>query len=418
MEQSATSVAMPDLAGRWSPSFLLICDEWSPTRGGISTFNRAMATALAAAGYRTMCLVMSASPCERADAVGRGVKLITATDTPSGPNLFVRSDEAIRTMPDVVVGHDRISGSVAWTYSRLYRQATLVHIVHTAPSEIEPYKSGCDATRRIEEREQFTRRMAAAADVIGAVGPRLTSDAELVVTDGFGGVSVLQLEPGIDVPTDLCDRHRLPPARPTVLLLGRADEVELKGLDIAAGALADISGVSGTPLPKLFVRGPTSGDCGMLHHDLVQRSGLARDRIDVRPFTDDIDEIRHDLHRAAVCVMPSRVEGFGLVALEAISVGTPVLVSSKSGVAESLRSHLGTFARPMIVEVADDHADATRLSSAIQQILADLPAAFQYAHEVRARLKGRMNWDAMISTLITRLRTQGRVPVQDRGVRH
>ena len=34
--------------------------------------------------------------------------------------------------------------------------------------------------------------------------------------------------------------------------------------------------------------------------------------------------------------MPSRTEGFGLVALEAISAGVPVLVSSESGIAKAL----------------------------------------------------------------------------------
>ena len=42
------------------------------------------------------------------------------------------------------------------------------------------------------------------------------------------------------------------------------------------------------------------------------------------------------LRQANVIVMPSRTEGFGLVALEAISAGVPVLVSSESGIAKAL----------------------------------------------------------------------------------
>lgn len=40
---------------------------------------------------------------------------------------------------------------------------------------------------------------------------------------------------------------------------------------------------------------------------------------------------------ADLVVLPSRVEGFGLIALEAISAGIPVLVSSQAGISESLR---------------------------------------------------------------------------------
>lgn len=35
--------------------------------------------------------------------------------------------------------------------------------------------------------------------------------------------------------------------------------------------------------------------------------------------------------------LPSRIVGYGLVALEAISAGVPVLVSSESGMAETLQ---------------------------------------------------------------------------------
>ena len=43
------------------------------------------------------------------------------------------------------------------------------------------------------------------------------------------------------------------------------------------------------------------------------------------------------LREAALVVMPSRTEGFCLVALEAISSGVPVLVSSETGIAKALQ---------------------------------------------------------------------------------
>lgn len=38
-----------------------------------------------------------------------------------------------------------------------------------------------------------------------------------------------------------------------------------------------------------------------------------------------------------LAIMPSRTEGFGLVALEALSAGLPILVSENSGFAEALK---------------------------------------------------------------------------------
>jgi hypothetical protein len=48
-------------------SVLLINDEWPPTRGGTSLFNRLLAIAFAAAGHRTACQVSAAAPIEIED---------------------------------------------------------------------------------------------------------------------------------------------------------------------------------------------------------------------------------------------------------------------------------------------------------------------------------------------------------------
>ena len=52
--------------------------------------------------------------------------------------------------------------------------------------------------------------------------------------------------------------------------------------------------------------------------------------------------------------LPSRTEGFGLVALEAISAGVPVLVSAESGIAEALHKVEG--GQSVVIESDDDDA--------------------------------------------------------------
>ncbi len=385
-------------------TFLLICDEWSPTTGGISRFNRSLATALAAAGHRVLCLVLSASQKELDDAENRGVELVTAVRTPAGPVLYVCVQVVIDAKPDVVIGHDLVSGSVAWAYARNYlKGAKFVLVVHTAHSQNEPYKRPGEATRRTERCEREIREIAAHADVIAAVGPRLVRRAQAVVGDGFGGVAVLRLDPGIDLPGGHAEPRRQVPPNATVMMLGRTSHVETKGLDIAARAIAGLAVRHGMSEPELLIRGAPADRCDTLRDELVRMSGAARDQIDVRPFTDDLDLIAHDFRRAALCVMPSRVEGFGLSALEAIGLGTPVLVSSKSGLAELLRSHLGPTAEPMIVKIHDDESDVPRWTKAIQRVLDDLPAQFDYVREVRDKLSRVLNWTATVDSLLETL---------------
>ena len=397
------TVAPGDAAARW-PSLLTICDEWLPTRGGISKFNRSLTIAAAELNYDTACLVESATAKEFADAFAHGVTLLTAEVTPAGPVLYVPAREVLDLKPDVVIGHDIVSGSVAWTYAKRYLGAPLVHIVHAAPSENEPYKRSDEASRRTEQRESETRRIAAGADVVAAVGPKLARRANAIVGDGFGDVTVLRLDPGIDTPDEGAARQRRVPDDPTVLMLGRTTHIEPKGLDIAARAVAALSVPHGRPMPDLLIRGALDERCAELRRELVEQSRMARHRIDVRPFTDDLNEIKHNLMRAAVCVMPSRAEGFGLGALEAIGLGTPVLVSARSGLAETLVAHLGPGADPLIVEVDDFlELDVPRWTRAIQRVLDDLPGAFRYAHEVREKLSKVLRWDTTVHTLVARL---------------
>ena len=57
--------------------------------------------------------------------------------------------------------------------------------------------------------------------------------------------------------------------------------------------------------------------------------------------------------------LPSRTEGFGLVALEAISAGIPVLVASESGIAEALQEVDG--GQSFVVESDDPEVWARRI---------------------------------------------------------
>ena len=68
---------------------------------------------------------------------------------------------------------------------------------------------------------------------------------------------------------------------------------------------------------------------------LEEAKTLTRNELTIRGFCDS-EEMEKMFRETDLIVMPSRTEGFGLVALEAISAGVPVLVSSECGIAESI----------------------------------------------------------------------------------
>jgi glycosyltransferase involved in cell wall biosynthesis len=186
------------------------------------------------------------------------------------------------------------------------------------------------------------------------------------------------------------------------LVVGRAKKIPLKGLDIAAKALGSLPGALRSKLdPVLWVRGAPLDEGDETHEELRSCSGLPRSAIKVREYSVNADVVRKDLMRATVLLMPSRVEGFGLVGLEAIAVGTPVLVSSESGLALLLGEHLGQAAEDFIVPIADDDSkDVAAWRDALAQVLADPNSAFERAHSLRESLAPVLTWERTVELLL------------------
>ena len=117
------------------------------------------------------------------------------------------------------------------------------------------------------------------------------------------------------------DGHRI------LLFVGRIQP--LKGLDVAVGALAALD----DPNAVLVIVGGPSGPDGVAElarvRSLVGDAGLG-DRVRfVAPQPHD--RLRVFYRAADVCLVPSRSESFGLVALEAAACGTPVVAAAVGG---------------------------------------------------------------------------------------
>lgn len=153
----------------------------------------------------------------------------------------------------------------------------------------------------------------------------------------------------------------LPATGPLLLFVGRIQP--LKGAAVAVSALASL--VQDHPGAHLVVVGGPSGPHGdeeVAHIvSLVAELGVEGQVVFVPPRP---HELLSTFYRAAdVCLVPSRSESFGLVALEAAACGTPVVASDVGGLS-SLVDHGRTG---YLVEDADPEAYAAW----VRQILAE-----------------------------------------------
>jgi D-inositol-3-phosphate glycosyltransferase len=122
----------------------------------------------------------------------------------------------------------------------------------------------------------------------------------------------------------------LPDDEPIVLFVGRIEP--LKGIDVLVQAMACLETEA-----RLLVVGGDGKDVGRKAQLMELAAGLGiADRV---TFLDAVPHSDLPLYynAADVCVVPSYYESFGMVALEAMACGVPVVVSRVAGLKETVR---------------------------------------------------------------------------------
>jgi D-inositol-3-phosphate glycosyltransferase len=175
-----------------------------------------------------------------------------------------------------------------------------------------------------------------------------------------------------------------------LLFVGRIQP--LKCADVAIETLAELR-QSGGEQARLVVVGGPSGPHGEKSlqslHDVADARGV---RDHVHFVAPQPHELLSSYYRAAdVCIVPSRSESFGLVALEAAACGTPVVASAVGGLT-TLVDHGRTG-------YLVDEPDPVAYAAAVRRVFDEPLAAerLSTASVLRAR---RYTWRAAARTLV------------------
>ena len=336
----------------------LLSSEWRSTKGGLSTINRELAIQLAK--HPRVEVSVYLPQCSEEDkqvARDHNVRLIKAREMPGLEPSFWLSclpeDHAV----DCVIGHGAVLGRQVQFIKRTHPFCKWIQVVHTVPEELGMYKEYEEHISRGEDKHQVEVDLCKLADQVVAVGPKLAEVFSGYLRPCGKDQDVLNFTPGIF--SEFADVNQATEERKAfnVLVFGRGDneDFQLKGYDIAAQAIAELKDMT----YKLVFVGATRGGEEKVAKKLVEQ-GIDPSQLKVRRFSESREKLADLFCEVDLVVMPSRTEGFGLAALEALSAGLPVLVSGNSGFGEALKKV--PFASSCVVQSEDpkDWANAIK----------------------------------------------------------
>ena len=371
--------------------------EWSSTKGGLSTINRELAIQLAKRpSVEVSVYLLQCSEEDKRVAASDKVRLIKAAEIPAlEPNLWLSCLPENHTV-DCVIGHGAVLGHQVQLIKR-HHKCKWIQIVHTAPEELGIYKSDTDAISRGEKKHNAEVKLCEKADQVVAVGPKLAEAFSGYLRFCGKDQDVLNLTPGVF--SEFAGVKQATEERKTfcVLVFGRGDneDFQLKGYDIAASAIAELKDEP-RPYKLLFVGAP-SGEEKKVKEFLLQK-GIDRSQLIVRCLSESREQLARLFCEVDLALMPSRSEGFGLAALEALSAGLPVLVSGNSGLGEALKEV--PYGSSCVVESEDPKVWANAIKAVREK---DRKMRLKESEALRLFYKLEYSWEKECGKLVEKM---------------
>jgi D-inositol-3-phosphate glycosyltransferase len=351
--------------------------------GGMNVYVRELACNLAKLGLPIDVFTRRIDPnTPEVQEICPGVNLVTITAGPPEPisknDLFPYLPEFAEEMAlyslragvryDVVHGHYWLSGWAA-ELARRYWNSPFVEMFHTTAHMKNAVAA--EADRETDLRLRTEKRLLTLGDGLIAANP--DERADLIWRMGVPAEKVCTIPPGVDL--DLFQPTPRDQARAeigiskderVVLFVGRIDPI--KGIDtLIEGAAILLARTTLEPKPTfLIVGGDLGGDgepVGPLANvaEAIGALGIAGNfrLVGSQPQ----NRLSLFYSAADVVAVPSRYESFGLVAVEALACGVPVVASRAGGLRFTIDEGVtGLLVKPQMTEA---------LASALETILGD-----------------------------------------------
>jgi D-inositol-3-phosphate glycosyltransferase len=377
--------------------------------GGQNVYVRHVGEALAQQGWQ-VDMFTRASSTEQPKIIQhkpncRTIRLV------AGPEEFVPRDEIFGYRHDFVeqllkfADKENINYSLihtnywisGWVGLELKRKLSLpvVHTYHSLGAV--KYKSVATVPMIAKTRLQVEKNCLETDDCIVATSPQEQEHMRSLVS-AKGNITIIPCGTDIEhfgsiTPNKAKNSLGFDPEAKIVLYVGRFDE--RKGIETLVRAI-NASQWRNDPNLKLIIGGGSRPG---------QSDGIERERIEgivnelglgektIFPGRIGDKELPFYYGAADICVVPSHYEPFGLVAIEAMASGTPVVASDVGGLQFTVvPEETGLLAPPK---------DFEAFAKAIDRILGDSQWRDRLGRNARKRVEEMFSWDGVASQLST-----------------
>ncbi len=397
LDRKSSSLSTPLVPG-YSPSVRVLMLSWDfPPRvtGGNAAHVHGLSQALADAGHDVVVLTPAMRrPDPAVEYVGRVRVLRADVGLPHIPDdrqlaiaasanhaltqaVFDAGSPLTGWMPDIVHGHDWRIGWAADTIARHHGVPFILTMHGTERVRHGGNLPEGDPT----DVNSIEWWLAFRADRLVA-STRFMVD-QLVTFFELAPEQVVRVPNGID-PTLWAGHDRPTDRQPLIVSWGRVQYE--KGFQVLARAMTtlrhrvpDVSCViagRGSYLPELQTQIDVEGVS-----DLIELPGFVHDA-----------ELRHLVQRAGCVVLPSLYEPFGLVALEALAAGAPLIVARTGGLAELIvDTDAGLTFEP---------GNPDDLAHCVELVLRDPALAQQLTTNAQRLIETKYSWGAIASSVV------------------
>ena len=376
----------------------LLASEWSSSMGGLSTINRHLAIQLGRHAQVEVTLIVPSSSCSEEEKSFARSCNVTIREVPyragyDPPDWLITPPEDLEI--DVVVGHGQKFGKPAQFITESHG-CKWIQVVHTSPEDLGMHKDYPEAISKGEEKKETEVELCKQADAVVAIGPKLKETFSAYLRSCGKQEDIIELTPGIFSEFSTIKHAAVDNKNFRVLIFGRSDreDLEIKGYDIASKAIAELS----DPTYRLIFVGAPDGKQEEIKEYLL-RNGIPDDQLTVRKFVQSKEQLEELFREVDLCIMPSRVEGFGLTALEAMSAGLPILVSGCSGFGEALCTVL--LGEEVVVSKSEDPKEWAKAIAGVRQ--KERLQRLREIQQIRCSYEEKYDWKKQCEILVKKM---------------